>query len=174
MSRETGRQAASRARRVYWRELMAEVAASGLSQRAFCKQRGIAEPLFYHWRRVLAEEDARLAHQSSDLSARTSVEGRGDVRFALVAPCAAASAQASSVPTDGAGDDANPAAKIELLLDRGWRLRVARGADESTLRTVLAALDAVLPNAAMSSAAMGPSAAPAASDIAGKRSSQSR
>lgn len=164
MSMETGRQAASRARRLYWRELMAEVAASGLSQRAFCRQRGIAEPLFYHWRRVLAEEDARLAHPSSGLSARAPGEGKGDVRFALVAPYRSASTQARCARAEEAGDDAGQArdatgesAGIELLLDRGWRLRIGRGAEEATLRTVLAALaampsDTAMPNTASTSA----------------------
>lgn len=157
MSMETGREAAARARRLYWRELMAEVAASGLSQRAFCKQRGIAEPLFYHWRRVLAEEDARLTGQASRPHARASVEGQGEIRFALVAPYRPASMQARSAHAGQAGDDAGQASGasgevgypeaggIELLLDRGWRLRIGRGAEETTLRTVLAALAAMSP-----------------------------
>jgi hypothetical protein len=142
---------------LYWRELMAEVAASGLSQRAFCKQRGIAEPLFYHWRRVLAEEDARLTGQSSRPHARPSMEGQGELRFALVAPYRPASTQARSAHAGEAGDDAGQASGasgevgypeaggIELLLDRGWRLRIGRGAEETTLRTVLAALAAMSP-----------------------------
>lgn len=157
MSIEGGREAASRARRLYWRELLAEVAASGLSQRAFCRQRGIAEPLFYHWRRVLAEEDMRSAGQSSGLAARASVEGEGEVRFALVAPYRSASTQARSAHAEQAGDDAGQARDasgeagypeaggMELLLDRGWRLRIGRGADQTTLRTVLAALAAMSP-----------------------------
>ncbi|MCU0227573.1 MAG: hypothetical protein MUF01_08020 [Bryobacterales bacterium] len=143
---------------------MAEVAASRLSQRAFCKQRGIAEPLFYHWRRVLAEEDARLAQQSSGLPARTSVEGKGEVRFALVARYGSASQQAGYAHAAETGDDVVLAGdnagqerdatdesgypqsgRIELLLDRGWRLRIGRGAEETTLRTVLAALAAMSP-----------------------------
>ncbi len=148
---------------MYWRDVMAEAAASGLSQRAFCRQRGIAEPVFYYWRRILA-----------DLAPTALPADRSGVRFALVEPCAVASSRASSVSTDGAGEDANPAAKMELLLDRGWRLRIACGADEATLCTVLAALDVVLPNNAMPSAAIGRGAARAADDIAAQRSGQSR
>lgn len=136
---------------------MAEVAASGLSQRAFCKQRGIAEPLFYHWRRVLAEEDARMAGQPSGLAARASVEGNDKVRFALVAPCKAATSRTVSAHAGQAGEDAGQArgasgeagypeaGEIELLLDRGWRLRIGRGAEETTLRTVLETLAAMSP-----------------------------
>lgn len=157
MSMETGREAAARARRLYWRELMAEAAASGLSQRAFCRERGIAEPLFYHWRRVLAEEDARSARHATGPSARASVEAQGELRFALVAPYRPASMQARSANAEKAGDDAGQARDargeaghpeaggIELLLDRGWRLRIGRGAEETTLRTVLAALAAMSP-----------------------------
>ena len=37
----------------HWRHRIAEWRASGLSVRAFCGQRGLATPSFYHWRRVL-------------------------------------------------------------------------------------------------------------------------
>lgn len=65
--------------------------------------------------------------------------------------------QARSAHSDEAGADAGQARDacgeagyleaggIELLLDRGWRLRIGRGAEESTLRTVLAALAAMSP-----------------------------
>ncbi|MCW5966584.1 MAG: hypothetical protein KIT83_21275, partial [Bryobacterales bacterium] len=72
------------------------------------------------------------------------------------------SSQTSSVSSEGAGEDANPAAKMELLLDRGWRMRMGSGADEATLRTVVAVLDAVLPNTAMPSTAVVRGAARAA------------
>ncbi|NJO55065.1 MAG: hypothetical protein HC834_00495, partial [Rhodospirillales bacterium] len=120
--------------------------------------------LFYHWRRVLAEENTRLAGQSSGLPAKPTVEGKGEVRFALVAPYRPASTQdrpastqARSAHAGEAGDDAGQAGDasgevgypevgvIELLLDRGWRLRIGRGAEETTLRTVLAALAAMSP-----------------------------
>ena len=41
-----------------WRHWIAEWRASGLSVRAFCGQRGLATPSFYHWRRVLERRAA--------------------------------------------------------------------------------------------------------------------
>ena len=45
-----------------WRERIAEHARSGLSIKQFCKDRGIAEPAFYGWRKRLREtEPVRFA-----------------------------------------------------------------------------------------------------------------
>lgn len=38
----------------FWREVVAAWHRSGLSVRAFCAERGLAEPSFYGWRRELA------------------------------------------------------------------------------------------------------------------------
>jgi transposase-like protein len=45
-------------RREYWRKLIAEQKASGQAARPFCRERGIGEHTFYHWRRRLREGDA--------------------------------------------------------------------------------------------------------------------
>ncbi len=92
------------------------------------------------------------------------MEGQGKLRFALVAPYGSASPQAGYAHAAETGDDVvlagdnagqardasgevgyPEAGGIELLLDRGWRLRIGRGAEETTLRTVLAALAAMSP-----------------------------
>ena len=39
-----------------WAMVMQECAASGLSNREFCRQRGIAEKSFYYWQRKLREQ----------------------------------------------------------------------------------------------------------------------
>lgn len=45
----------------FWRLVLDEQAASGLSVRAFCRQEGISEPSYYAWRRELAVRDAKPA-----------------------------------------------------------------------------------------------------------------
>jgi hypothetical protein len=40
-------------RRNYWGKLIAEQEASGLGVRPFCRERGMAEPSFYYWRKRL-------------------------------------------------------------------------------------------------------------------------
>ena len=43
-----------------WRQRIQEWRASGLSVRAFCARRGLAEPSFYAWRKELQRRDAAL------------------------------------------------------------------------------------------------------------------
>lgn len=45
-------------RREYWSQVIGEQKASGLSIRAFCKQRGISDHSFYAWRRRLSAAPA--------------------------------------------------------------------------------------------------------------------
>jgi transposase-like protein len=42
----------------FWRMVLDEQAKSGLSIRAYCRQEGISEPSFYHWRRTIEERSA--------------------------------------------------------------------------------------------------------------------
>ena len=107
------RQMAMEARRAQWRRIVSEFAGSGLSLRAFCKQRGIVDGVFYYWRRRLAADVPANPKQQTP-------------RFLLVSP-------------EGESSGGNDTA-LELHLDRGWRLRIPRGADAATLHAVIAAL----------------------------------
>lgn len=113
----TRRQQGKLERRAEWRQVVAEAEHAGFSIREFCKQRQLNETQFYRWRRLLRCE----SHASK---AGTPA---AEARFVLVRPEAEQPAESM-------------AAALELVLDRGWRLRIARGADEATLRSVLAAL----------------------------------
>lgn len=44
-----------------WRSRLRQWRSSGLTVREFCEERGLSEPSFYAWRRVLAERDAASA-----------------------------------------------------------------------------------------------------------------
>jgi hypothetical protein len=44
-------------RRAYWRKLIAEQEASGMTIHAFCKQRGLGHHSFYHWRKRLQKNE---------------------------------------------------------------------------------------------------------------------
>jgi hypothetical protein len=96
----------------FWRKTIREAARSGISVREFCRQRELKEPQFYWWQRKLSA------------TKRPGKKSAVPATFALV----------SGEP--GAGD-----AGIELVLAGGRRLRIARGVDEATLRTVLAAVE---------------------------------
>jgi transposase len=97
----------------FWRKAVHEAARSGLSIREFCRQRKLHESQFYWWQRHLATKPAPPPTKPA-----------GAASFALV------------------GGEAGAAeAGIELVLGGGRRLRIAKGVDEATLRSVLAALD---------------------------------
>jgi hypothetical protein len=97
-----------------WRRVIREAARSGLSTREFCRQRKLPESRFYWWQRHLTA--ARPGPPPS--------KPAGTASFALVS-----------------GEPGTPDASIELVLAGGRRLRIAKGVDEATLRSVLAALD---------------------------------
>jgi transposase len=109
-----GRGDAKKAR--YWQQTLGEAARSGLSIREFCRRRRLKESQFYWWQHRLRMN--RPEGATSKPGAR-----EGDASFALVSE-------------DAAGD-----AGIELVLGGGRRLRITKGVDEETLRTVLAALE---------------------------------
>jgi transposase-like protein len=109
------------ARRARWRRVLEEAARSGLSIRRFCQEHDVEEAQFYAWRRLLAAEQrggaAEARRRAPDQAAR----------FVLVRPEEQLAAE-------------NDTAALELVLERGWRLRIPRGVDEATLRCVLTAL----------------------------------
>ena len=117
---QTRRQAAKERRRAQWRAVVAEAVASGLSIRQFCERGNIHEGHFYHWRHRLELEDRG--------EGRKGIPAKPEARFALVRT------EPGSCPAHA------DAGEIELVLERGWLLRIRRGVDAATLRSVLAAL----------------------------------
>ncbi|MCX5684229.1 MAG: transposase [Planctomycetota bacterium] len=110
------RKTTSKARRAKWQKLIAEAACSGRSIREFCRQRRVTEAQFYTWR-------ARLNGKVHGMARRRAMSATKAATFALVSD------------TPGELD-----AGIELILADGRRVRIRRGVDEQTLRTVLAAV----------------------------------
>jgi len=102
----------------HWQELLSEAARSGISIREFCRRKRLKESQFYWWQRRL-----RLSQREGGASRPPGGNGQR-ASFALVSEEA------------GAMD-----AGVELVLNGGQRLRITKGIDEATLRTVLAALE---------------------------------
>jgi len=95
-----------------WRKIIREASRSGLSIREFCRRRRLKERQFYVWQRRLKEARAE------------KITGHCQATFALVSK-----------------EPGELAAGIELVLRSGVRIRIGRGVDEATLRTVLATAD---------------------------------
>jgi hypothetical protein len=107
----------------YWRKVIGEAARSGVSIRRFCQQRRLKQSQFYWWQRELEKrQQARtLASQSRSKAAKEPRQAT----FALV--------------SEDGGDLGS--AGIELVLRDGRRLRIGKGVDEETLRTVVGVLE---------------------------------
>jgi hypothetical protein len=103
----------------YWEKVICQAARSGESIREFCARRELKESQFYRWQRKL-----RQGKEHEALRRRAKLESPPEVAtFALV------------------GDEPGQLdAGIELVLGDGRRLRISRGVDEETLRTVLSVL----------------------------------
>jgi transposase-like protein len=101
----------------YWRRTVTEHRRSGLTIREFCARRAVSEPLFYAWRRELAQRDGRALQK---------------------APPPAAAPQFVSLKL--AGQPASTA-MIEIVTRGGHTLRVPPGVDRQTLAEVWALLE---------------------------------
>lgn len=116
-----GKQAAMAARREKWRGILRGAEASGLSLRAYCKQHEVDLSQFYYWRRVLQAEGRQTAQQAPP-GAFLLVQAPGQ--------------------SEAPGQTAAQTPALELLLERGWRLRIPRGVDEALLAATLRLLAA--------------------------------
>lgn len=100
-------------RRDRWRALISAAEASGESIRTFCSKQGLRESQYYYWKKQLWLEQAPAVRAESR-------------KFVFVGT-------ASALEEWGA---------LELVVERGWRLRIGEGVDENALRVVLGALAA--------------------------------
>ena len=102
----------------YWQRIIGEATRSKLSIREFCRRNRLKETQYYWWQHKLNgnkhPQGLQKAHNKSNSTS-----------FALVS-------------NDPEAMDAG----IELILRDGHRLRISRGVDEQTLRSVLAAVEA--------------------------------
>lgn len=101
------------AQRDRWRALISAAEASGESIRAFCLKQDLRESQYYYWKKQFRREQVPAA----------KVDGR---KFVFV----------------GTAGPMDERAALELVVERGWRLRIGAGVEESTLRVVLGALAA--------------------------------
>ncbi len=110
-----------RSRRAVWRALVEECRQSGLSQVAFCRQRGIPPGTFSCWKHKLAHE--RGAHRE------TTAPGVARAAFLPVRLTVPPAARGAEDPA-GAGE-------IEIALSTGPRVRVRGRVDVPWLGQVL-------------------------------------
>jgi len=107
-------------RREFWRRLLREHRASGLSIRSFCEASGVSEPSFHYWRRQLRRtgNDSVPDPQTSRRSSRHFV------------PFVPVKIQPTLAP-----------AMVELVHRSGHVLRIPAAFDVEALAGILAVLD---------------------------------
>jgi transposase-like protein len=101
----------------YWQRMIREATRSKLSIREFCRRNHVRESQYFWWQRKLNGNRRPKEFQKDG-------NKRNGASFALVS-------------NDPEATDAG----IELILQDGRRLRISRGVDEQTLRSVLAAVE---------------------------------
>jgi hypothetical protein len=94
----------------FWRLIISEQQASGVSARAFCKREGISESMFYGWRSKIAARDSNPA---SEISKPPQ----------LIPVAVADSAQVSSLPASCERESASH--QVEIQTPGGFMLRVS-------------------------------------------------
>ncbi len=115
-------------REAHWRKVVAEWGKSGLTQVAFCRDRGLSVSALRWWKRDLARRDAERA-------SRQRPKGRGDAspssnaRFLPVRVVGARDAQ-----RDGHGG-------LEVVLVSGRRVRVGSDVNAELLTKVVTVLE---------------------------------
>ena len=67
----------------FWRAALREMEGSGLSTRAFCRERGLKENLFYSWRRELKMRDAESKRGTGFVELIRPSGGRGNAGVSL-------------------------------------------------------------------------------------------
>ena len=121
---------------VYWRGVVRQQVASGLTVREFCRRGGLRESTFYFWRRELPRREA--VHLSGVALAKPEVQ-RGDAAGRL--------ATAAFVPVSVTGGDGHAEARqdtvevpgrIEIALSGGQLIRVTAPVDRQALADVVA------------------------------------
>lgn len=99
--------------RQFWQMAIETWQSSGLSVRQFCKQEGLSQPSFYHWRKLLA----KVGQPQEDENAICSTEPFIQVSFPQDKP-----------------------ASLELVFPSGHTLRINPGIDSKTLTIALSAI----------------------------------
>lgn len=119
-----------------WRDRIAAWRESGLSQQAFCRAHGLSESTLSHWKSELAKRDAvqappAIAGQGT-ASESAAAGSSGTLRWAEV-----------RWPAVGAEkpEPASASSGFEIVLPRGWSVRLGPGFEAESLRRLLTVLE---------------------------------
>lgn len=113
-----------------WRERVEAWRGSGLTQRAFCQAHGVSPSSFSHWKHKLSQRDEERAQALTRVGG--SAESATAVSWTEVRWPAEA---AQGVPVAQAGSG------FEIVLPRGWSVRLGSRFEVEPLRRLLSVLE---------------------------------
>jgi hypothetical protein len=119
-------------RRDYWRALIEECSASGLSQADFCRQRGIKRRSLSFWK-------WKLSRKAGAGPSAWPRRGRPPRPRAFVPVRVVATPRRRDEATSGAGTAWD--GELEIVLEPGWLVRVRGRVDAEWLRQVLVTVE---------------------------------
>ena len=120
----------SEQREAHWRKVLAEWGKGGLTQAAFCRERGLSVATFRWWKRDLALRDAERAGEGRPKDHRDASRS-GAAGFLPLRVVGAGEAQRD-------GHDG-----LEVVLVSGRRVRVGSGVNTELLTKVVTVLEGV-------------------------------
>ena len=122
------REEQARQREAHWRKVLAEWSKSGLTQAAFCRERGLSVSALRWWKRELARRDARKATGQTHVGGgqASGVGRRGFLPVRVV--------RGPETVHDGQGG-------LEVVLVSGRRVRVGSEVDAELLGKVVTVLE---------------------------------
>lgn len=121
-----------------WRQHLRAQRRSGLSVRGYCREHGLLEPSFYHWKREVARRDA-ASRSGRDATSRSSRDPRHNAHGPAVAFAEIEVTDAGSVALQPAPQSNDSA--IEICLAGERRIRLGSGFDAATFLRVVALLE---------------------------------
>jgi hypothetical protein len=142
MAKKTGRKGSrreqARQRETHWRKVLAEWSKTGLTQTAFCRERGLSLSAFGWWKGELARRDAeRGPKQRAKSHARGS---RGKTTGFLPVRVMGSREPGGAGERVGIGDGC---IGLEVVLVNGRRVRVGSDVDDELLAKVVRVLEGV-------------------------------
>ena len=123
------------AKEAFWRGHIEAHVRSGLTVREFCRQQGLAENLFYAWRRELAGRDQERA-SSPTATSEVAQSAEPPLPVAQVAAFTEVLVNAAAEPRFTA-----PPSQLEIVLANPRRIVIPAGFDSATLTAVLDLLE---------------------------------
>jgi hypothetical protein len=144
-----------RGRESFWREKLSQWWESGQSQAAFCREHGLGENSFSHWKMVIAERDSKGKSEKSGSNIELKGIDEPHMKEAEVNASAptfvrlgiAGCRDAEEVEADERGSkesSSQPIIAAEIVdAGSGRRLRIFNGADQVTVATLLSVLSSV-------------------------------